>query len=101
MFFFGVRRKDPYRCSKGSYIVKDHITDKVIVDRSFQLSGALSNEHKMLGYYKVGHVSMGALLKLGIDEKIVFREGMDKLEKDMAINFLQSAWEDQISAIEK
>ena len=55
----------------------------------------------MLGYYKVGHVSMGALLKLGIDEKIVFKEGMDKLEKDMAISFLQSAWEDQISAIKK
>ena len=82
-------------------IVKDHITDKVIVDRLIQLSGALSNKHKMLGYYKVGHVSMGALLKLGIDEKIVFKEGMDKLEKDMAISFLQSAWEDQISAIKK
>ena len=28
-------------------IVKDHITDKVIVDRLIQLSGALSNKHKM------------------------------------------------------
>lgn len=44
------------------------------------------------GKILLSYVSMGTLLKLVIDEKIVFREGIDRFEKDMAIISLQSAW---------
>ena len=46
----------------------------------------------MLGYYKLGHVAMGALLKLGFDEKVVFNGDLDSFEKETAIKFYRSAW---------
>ena len=73
-------------------IVNNHITDKIIIDKLFQLSQLLSDKYKMLGYYKIGHVAMGVLLKLGFDEEVVFRDNLDKFEKEMAIKFFQSAW---------
>ena len=73
-------------------IVNNHITDKIIIDKLFQLSQLLNDKYKMLGYYKIGHVAMGVLLKLGFDEKAVFRDNLDKFEKEMAIKFFQSVW---------
>lgn len=73
-------------------IVINHITDKIITDKLFQLSDLLSDKYKMLGYYKLGHVAMGALLKLGFDEKIVFKDGLNSFEKETALKFYHSAW---------
>ena len=73
-------------------IVKNNIVDRIIADKLFQLSELLSDEYKMLGYYKIGHVAMGALLKLGFEEKKVFKSDLDEFEKETAIKFFQSAW---------
>lgn len=73
-------------------IVKNHITDKIIIEKLFQLSELLNDQYKMLGYYKLGHVAMGALLKLGFDEKVIFKDDLDSFEKETAIKFFQSAW---------
>lgn len=75
-----------------SCIVKNNITDKTITDKLFQLSELLNEKYKMLGYYKLGYVAMGALLKLGFDEKVVFKDNLDSFEKETAIKFFQSAW---------
>ena len=74
-------------------IVKNNITDPIIVNKLIQLSELLSDEYKMLGYYKLGHVDMGALLKLGFDEEIVFKSDLDHFEKEMTIKFYRSNWE--------
>ena len=69
-----------------------HELISVSIDKLFQLSQLLNDKYKMLGYYKIGHVAMGVLLKLGFDEKAVFRDNLDKFEKEMAIKFFQSIW---------
>lgn len=73
-------------------IVNNHITDKIIIEKLFQLTELLNDQYKMLGYYKLGHVAMGALLKLGFDEKVVFKDDLDSFEKETVIKFFQSAW---------
>ena len=73
-------------------IVNNHITDKIIIEKLLQLSEFLNDKDRMLGYYKLGHVAMGALLKLGFDEKVVFKDNLDNFEKETAIKFFQSAW---------
>lgn len=75
-----------------SYIVRNNICDEMIIDKLIQLSEKLDDEYKMLGYYKLGHVAMAALWKLGYDEKIVFKKGIDEFEKKMTLNFLHSTW---------
>lgn len=75
-----------------SCIVNNHVTDKVIIDKLIQLSKLLDDKYKMLGYYKLGHVAMGALLKLGFDERIVFKSDLDNFEKEMAIKFSINTW---------
>lgn len=75
-----------------TYIVNHAITDKIIIDKLFQLSQLLNEKYTMLGYYKIGHVAMAALLKLGFDEKIVFQNNLDDLEKETTIKFCKSAW---------
>lgn len=73
-------------------IVNNHITDKIITDKLFQLSKLLNDKYQMLGYYKLGHIAMGALLKLGFDENVVFKDDLDSFEKETVIKFSKSAW---------
>lgn len=73
-------------------IVNNQITDNMITNKLIQLTELLSDKYKMLGYYKLGHVAMGALLKLGFDEKIVFKNDLDSFEKETTIKFFQNAW---------
>lgn len=73
-------------------IVNNQITDEMITNKLIQLTELLSDKYKMLGYYKLGHVAMGALLKLGFDEETVFKNDLDNFEKETAIKFFQSAW---------
>jgi len=48
-------------------IVNKGINDTAITDKLLSMSNKLDNENKVLGYYKIGHLAMSALLKLGID----------------------------------
>lgn len=75
-----------------SCIVRNGIIEEKIIEKLLTLTKMLGEEHKMLGYYKLGHIAMGALLKLGIDEKLIFRNDLDSFEKEIAIKFSQSAW---------
>lgn len=70
-------------------IVRNHIADKIIIDKLIQLSELLGDEYKMLGYYKVGHVAMAALLKLGISHNIVFDNNLDDFDKETVMKFFQ------------
>jgi phosphosulfolactate phosphohydrolase-like enzyme len=48
----------------------------------------LNNENKVLGYYKIGHLAMSALLKLGLENDVVFCTDLDPFEKEMKLKFL-------------
>gem|GEM_PF-1814702 len=69
-------------------IVNKGINDTAITDKLLSMSNKLDNENKVLGYYKIGHLAMSALLKLGIDSDVVFGGGLDSFEKEMTLKFL-------------
>lgn len=69
-------------------IVSNNIKDAIITDKLFSLSKKLNNENKVLGYYKIGHLAMSTLLKLGIDRDVVFCTDLDPFEKEMTLKFL-------------
>lgn len=73
-------------------IVRNHIVDKIIIDKLIQLSKLLDDEHKMLGYYKVGHAAMAALLKLGVAHNIVLENNLDDFDKETVMKFFQEDW---------
>lgn len=73
-----------------SYIVRNHIMEKKIVNKLIYLSKFMSDEYKMLGYYKIGHVAMGTLLKLGVDEKEVFTSDIDEFDKATVERFINN-----------
>lgn len=56
-------------CLLISVIVSKNINDLTITNKLLNLSVKLDNDHKVLGYYKIGHLAMSALLKLGMDRK--------------------------------
>ncbi|MGN6713230.1 hypothetical protein [Anaerocolumna jejuensis] len=69
-------------------IVSNNIKDTTITDKLFSLSKRLKNENRVLGYYKIGHLAMSALLKLGMDSDVVFGTDLDQFEKEMTLKFL-------------
>ena len=66
-------------------IVNKGIKDTAITDKLLSLSNKLDNENKVLGYYKIGHLTMSALLKLGIDSDVVFARDLDSFEKEITV----------------
>lgn len=82
-----------YHCI--SCIVRNDVKSDKIKRKLFELTGFLSDKYSMIGYYKLGHVAMGALLKLGYSEEDVFNYDLDDFEKDMAIRFYKSTWGDE------
>lgn len=74
------------------YLVRNHATEQSVIDRLMQLSGCLSDGFTLIGYYKLGHAAMGALLQLGVDEEKVFGALTDPFEKEMVFRFSQFTW---------
>ena len=69
-------------------IVSNDIKDTTIINKLLNLSKKLDNENKVLGYYKIGHLAMSALLKLGIESYVVFSTDLDPFEREMTLKFL-------------
>lgn len=75
-----------------SCIVKNNIVNNSILSKLKNISINLDPQCKMVGYYKVGHVAMSVLLKLGVNEKNVFYDGLDDFDRKMVWEFYNSTW---------
>lgn len=74
-------------------IATRHITDSIVVNKLYSLASKLDNQHKMLGYYKIGHISMSVLLSLGIKEKNIFNDSISDFDKETVMKFYnESSW---------
>lgn len=76
-----------------TYLVRNHITDDSAKKALLNIRGRLSDEDKMLGFYRIGHVAMGALLKLGVPEDQVFQPDLDPWDKEITIKFADDGWQ--------
>jgi len=63
-------------------VVRNNMKDDMIIDKLLELRTRLSNEYKLLGYYKIGHLAMATLLKLGIEESKVLFDELNDFEKE-------------------
>lgn len=76
-------------------IAKNQIKDKIVIEKLNEVSVRLDKEDGVLGYYKKGHVSMSALLKLGFTEKEIFdNKRIDEFDKEAVRRFYgENDWE--------
>lgn len=76
-----------------TYLVRNHITDDSAKKALLNIRGRLSDEDKILGFYRIGHAAMAALLKLGVPEEQVFQPGLDPWDQEITIKFAQDGWQ--------
>ena len=76
-----------------TYLVRNHIADDPAKKALLNIRGRLSDEDKMLGFYRIGHAAMAALLKPGVPEEQVFQLDLDPWDKETAITFAANGWQ--------
>jgi len=69
-------------------IVLNSIKTDKIIKKLYDISNKLEMEYSILGYYKIGHLAMSTLIKLGISSDDIFAKiVLDEFEKETVINF--------------
>ena len=72
-------------------IVQHNIKHQQVIEKLHEISCKMGKEDVMLGYYKIGHVAMGVLGVLGIDETDIFSENLDDFDKELVRKFVKDS----------
>lgn len=75
--------------SLTSTIIQNDIKDPLVIKKLYTLANKLSDQDVILGFYKIGHLSMSTLLKLGVNYSDIFKPELDSFDKDMTLRFYQ------------
>jgi len=84
------------------FIVDEGIKDENVEKKLFEISDRLDQsrlEHKVYAAYRVGHLAMSTLIKLGITEEEIFKQiALDDFDKQLVLDFTGSDfWECELN----
>ena len=76
------------------FIVYEDVKDENVIKRLFEISDKLDQsrlDHKAFAIYRVGHLAMSTLIKLGISEEEIFKQiSLDDFDKQLVLDFTGS-----------
>jgi len=74
------------------FIVDECVKDENVINKLFEISDKLDrgrSDHEVFLGYRVGHLAMSTLLKLGISEEEIFKQiTLDDFDKELLFDFL-------------